>query len=580
MREKGNKSFGIKAKLIVLVAILLVGSTLILGTIAYIRMNSAYNSAIEEIQAGFDTKIRTAVENIIGVLEVNQDRYSNGDITEEEAMEAAEAIVRDARYDDGDGYFWADTADGTCVVHMNADNVGVNRYDFQDSQGNYYIQNIIQAGNNADGGFTEFYYAKPGESADVKKRAFTMYFEPYGWYISTGNYYDDIDASISTIQQKKMLAEASILLSCAAISVLGILLAYRFAKKMTDPIRDVTRRLTLLSEGDIRTEPSKLSSSKDETGQLTKAAERVILQIRGIIGDLTEQLRYISQGDMTSPITHEYIGDYVPILDSIEQIKQSLNETLLTIETSTGQVSSSASEISSMSQYLASGAAEQSGSIDSLSQSIGEVSNSSKENATSALDASKQVEETMSSIQMSEQEMELMLKSMSEISETTEKISHITTLIENIAFQTNILALNASIEAARAGTQGKGFAVVAEEVRVLAEKSADAAKQTEELIVSTQKAVAEGSKITDKMSLMIQDSVSKMQQANQTIGAIGVKSGEQADAIEQIFDNINQISSIVQSNAATAEESSAFSEELSAQTSILYKELEKFTLAK
>lgn len=576
---RGKKiNLGIKAKLILLVTCLLIISTFTIGVIAFLKMSNAYNNDIIQIQKGFDIRIQTAVENMISVLNVNDQRYSNGEITEQEALENAKDIVRDSKYDDGNGYFWADAADGTCEVHMNPDNEGAMRYDNQDSHGNYYIRNIIQAGNNSGGGFTEFYYAKPGKTEDVKKRAFTMYFEPYGWYISTGNYYDEIDSSIALIEKEKLVAEIVIISTCAVICVVGIILAYRLAKRIADPITAVTKRLALLSKGDIQTEPSPVIKNTDETGMLTQAAESVILDIRGIIRDITEQLRKISDGDMTAAITYDYIGDYFPILESIQNIKESLNATLLTIETSTGQVSGSATQISEMSQFLASGASEQSSSIEALSESIGYVANSSKKNAQNALTVANRVDDTMNSTHMTEQEMKKMLKAMSTISDTVGEISKITSLIENIAFQTNILALNASIEAARAGAAGKGFAVVADEVRILAGKSSDAVHQTAALILSSQEAVSQGSKITNNMSEIIENTVQKMQESKSGIKDIGEKSEEQAESIAQIFENISKISSVVQSNASTAQESSAFSEELSAQTTILYKELGQFTL--
>lgn len=577
---KEKDVFGLKTKLVLLVSILLIGSIIVISAISYVKMNSAYNGNISELQNGFDTKIKTAVEDLVSVLQVNYQRYLDGEITEQQALENAKKIVRDTRYDDGDGYFWADSADGICVIHMNTENEGLQRYNYKDQKGNYYIRNLIAAGNKEKGGFTEFYYNKPGKTEAIKKRAFTMCFKPYGWYISTGNYYDDMNTSINEIKHEKNMAMMIILISCIGICIIGILMAFFIAKKIADPISGVTNRLKLLAGGDLKTEPAPVSQSKDEAGLLTKAAESVILQLRGVIKDITEQLHEVSEGNMTAPVDYEYIGDYIPILNSIQNIKKSLNSTLLTIETSAGQVSASADNISSMAQYLASGASEQSSSIEEVSSSIGSVSDKAKINAENAEHTAQDVEDTTASIMESDLAMKKMIESMSDIKNTTDQISEVTSLIESIAFQTNILALNASIEAARAGAMGKGFAVVAEEVRVLAEKSSDAAKQTEELIITSQNAVSQGANVTNQMSDIVKRSVQKMQSMKEAIIHIGKNSEEQAKAINELNNSISNITNVVQTNASTAQESAASSQELSAQTSILYQELAKFRLLK
>lgn len=355
-------------------------------------------------------------------------------------------------------------------------------------------------------------------------------------------------------------------------------LIIRYLKNNIKYITDINKQI---AQGDLFLKIDSNRITHDEIGQLCAATGEILAQLNeyvSYINEITLVLNTMSDGDMRITLQHEYQGEFASIKDSLLRISASLNSTLTTIATASSQVDTGAKQLSTTAQALSQGATEQASTVEELSASIEDISDQLHQNTENITKVANYIGETVTDIEESNTFMDQMLISMNDINQASGEISKIIAVINDIAFQTNILALNAAVEAARAGAAGKGFAVVAEEVRNLATKSAESANQTAALIANSIKAVSDGSKMAENTAKALSNVSSKAIQIKDIMAEIEQVSVIQSTSIAQITQGMDQISSVVQTNAATAEESAASSEELSGQSTVLFEEVARFKL--
>lgn len=319
----------------------------------------------------------------------------------------------------------------------------------------------------------------------------------------------------------------------------------------------------------------------DEIGKIAVSTISLSNTLEATISDISRVLSAIARGDLTVDVrknNHLYIGDFTVLQDSLDMIKERLKDLLSNINGASEQVTCGADQVSAGAQRLAQGSAEQASTIDGLAASVDVISGQIGENAERSVEADQHAEDTARELQTGKEQMGRMIEAMTEIEESSNEIAKIIKTIEDIAFQTDILALNAAVEAARAGTAGKGFAVVADEVRNLANKSQDASQSTAKLIQKSVKMVHNGVRIAEETASSMDRIVNMSEDTATAVRKISEISAAQAAAIAEVANGIDQISSVVQTNSATAEESAAASEELDSQANVLKKMMAKFKL--
>ena len=346
-----------------------------------------------------------------------------------------------------------------------------------------------------------------------------------------------------------------------AIAVVTTMIGKIITNSITEPVKQIDAAVASLRKGELSNVEMLTYESEDELGDTIRNLKEAMGILADYVSEISVEVKAIAQGNLTrngDDIT-DFLGDFSELKTSLLYILKRFNSTLTEISNLAEQVSSNSSEVENASKSLADGATEQAGVIEELNATIDTVVDMAEDTAKETQNASARVKASANKANEEKEKMNELLTEMEHITEISKEIGNIITDIEDIASQTNLLSLNASIEAARAGEAGKGFAVVADQIGKLAADSAKSAVNTRDLIDKTLVEIEKGNTITrttaDAFNQIIADMESFAELAENTME----KANSQAESLEQIGQGIEQLSGVVQGNAASSEENTAIS---------------------
>lgn len=507
----------------------------------------------------FDEDSQSYVVGASGVLKDNSGAV-RGVAAADVYLDSISKIVSGIQLEQTGGIFLVDTRTDTIIGHKDPEITGRLLSEFSDDM---YAYAATQIQNNATG--------------------LSLYND--NTYIQVEQVPNSDWTAVAYVSKSEVLSDLLTLtgmmvsVSIAAIIIAVFLIIILVRRIIGNPVRELSGVAAKIAEGEL--EQTIRHCSNDELGELADNFGLTVTRLRDYIdyiNEISEKLQDIAKGDLAFTLSHEYLGEFAKIKESLDAISWSLNDTLGQINVAANQVAEGSGYVSDGAQTLSQGSLQQNDAVELLASHINEVSDGIQKTAQGAKRASRISQDVGSHILESNEKMQHMNDAIQKISSKSIEIHSIIKTIEDIAFQTNILALNAAVEAARAGTAGKGFAVVADEVRSLASRSSEAAKNTTALIDQTVEAVAEGTQLAQDTAASMLEVVSEAEEVNKLIEGIADYSAQQAAATEEVIRGIDRISDVVQSNMVTAEKSAAASEELSGQANMLRELVSKFKL--
>ncbi|MDE6404529.1 MAG: Cache 3/Cache 2 fusion domain-containing protein [Lachnospiraceae bacterium] len=362
-----------------------------------------------------------------------------------------------------------------------------------------------------------------------------------------------------------------------AMLLLSIMFILRMARSISRPVKNVTSRMVSLAGGDLHTEVADVRSG-DELEVMTRTLADTVESVNRYISDIRQVLSGVADGDLQIEPHVEYRGDFTQIRNSLGDILQSMNETIMGFRAAASRLSSMADELSGQSGQLHEASLEQNQATEALvdevthvKEQLVDVSKSSSQTRTMTLEITSKVEEANT-------QMAALSNAMDDISVKAQEITTIAKSIDDIAFQTSILALNASVEAAHAGSAGKGFAVVAEEVKDLAGKSAKAAQSAMEIVANTRAVIQTGVELNASTAESLRSISGVSTEISEISGQLVAAVQGQENALISMEERIATISAIADRNLQNAGGTSQSSGLLAKEAEQLQAQVRKFAL--
>lgn len=297
---------------------------------------------------------------------------------------------------------------------------------------------------------------------------------------------------------------ATIVWSTIVCSCIGFSMALFLERGISRPLRQVVAMATSLADGDLTVQPLQ-HRARDEVGDLARAFEHMVGNMRRLIGAVIQSARDVAGASATfQSVTTTTAAAATEVIQVLQQVAA---DTVAQAEAA-HQTEQTAADLRTTIGDVAAGAKEQAASIqetvaqmDSIVSGVDkavaqarEAVRISTEALTSAQRGAAIIDETIVGLNRIDSNVSDAALRIGQLEELGQQIEQILAEITGIADQTNLLALNAAIEASRAGEHGRGFAVVAAEVRALADRVGASAQEVVALVANvksgTQAAVA------------------------------------------------------------------------------------------
>lgn len=388
----------------------------------------------------------------------------------------------------------------------------------------------------------------------------------------------DVDAEkkLNYSRRTQILATVFLIIYVPSSLIFASYLSKRLINSIMIPLKEIKNAVKDIADGKLFIQIN--SSSSDEIGEVVEKLRESIHKVAAYVEYIDDIMETMAGRSFKISDDVHFEGDFQSIGVSLKHFTDTISSNMIEIGNTVNDVTEGSEQIAKTVQLLSDGSSEQADIVDTLSKTVSSVTKRIEINANDAADISLEVTKVSRHILEENVKMQEVVQAMLEISETSKEIEKIIGTINDIAAQTNLLALNASIEAARAGEAGRGFAVVADQVSLLASQSAAAVKTTTDYIQTALRAVEQGRVTADEAARQLDEVAANANAITGKVENIAKMSNEQAQAVKQINNDIEEINRVLDQNAVASKECSDASDKLAIQAKMLQDLILQFEL--
>jgi len=512
-----------------------------------------------------------------------------------------------------EGYYWVQDSKPTMVMHPIKPSLdGKNLAAVKDKAGkNLFVEMSKVANADKEGGLVTYMWPKPGFDAPQKKFSYVARFAAWDWIVGTGEYVDNIEAEIATMEKltEEKISEvitSTLIFTAIAIAIAIIIYNFMINGTIIRPLENLNNAIKdMISNSDSNNKISK--NADDEIGDIIDNFNAYVGKLEddvkkdiAVIEEVSVASREIAEGNFDVTISLSSNTPNVQALvvnfkDMVEELKHKVDVILTTLDSYKSKNYTSRIEIDAKGELktLIAGVnmlGEETSHFMSendrnskilnetsagLSAMMSELAINSNSQATELEEVSAAIEEILGNIRNSSEKVLVMKNTAVDMTKLTNegsvKIGEMNTIInqistsqdniakaieqiDQIAFQTNILSLNAAVEAATAGEHGKGFAVVAQEVRNLAARSTEAAEEIKNLVSTGGTLISQSNVISKDVNESFQNLVERINETSNNIEDVTNMTEEQSNAMQSINTSMQKLDQNTQTNAVKANE--------------------------